>query len=262
MHSAIDASNTTPAAPVIVDSQKLARQVMSTREIAQLTGKSHDNVLRDARRLVVEGVLKSEETPYTHPQNGQSYPEFLLGQRDTLVLVSGYSAQLRAKIIDRWQELEGRVVAQVQIPQTFAEALRLAADQAERNLQLQQVIEKQAPKVAAIHRLAAACGAICITDAAKQLQVAPSKLFGWLEENRWIYRRHGSKRWIAYQPRITSGLLKHKVTSLRPDPETGGDRAAFDVLVTTKGLARLAELGAGGSGPAAGQSLGRSSERI
>ncbi|UJW25276.1 MULTISPECIES: Rha family transcriptional regulator [Pseudomonas] len=220
---------------------------MSTREIAQLTGKSHDNVLRDARRLVAEGVLKSEETPYTHPQNGQSYPEFLLSQRDTLVLVSGYNAQLRARIIDRWQELESRILGQVQIPQTFAEALRLAADQAEQNLQLQQVIQKQAPKVAAIQRLAAACGAICITDAAKQLQVAPSKLFDWLEQNRWIFRRKGSRRWIAYQPRITSGLMKHKVTALKPDPETGIERAAFDPLVTPKGLARLAELKAGGA---------------
>lgn len=247
MHSAIDASNTTPVASAVGDSLKMSRQVMSTREVAQLTGKSHDNVLRDARRLVAEGVLKSEETPYTHPQNGQSYPEFLLSQRDTLVLVSGFNAQLRARIIDRWQELEARVVAQVQIPQTFAEALRLAADQAERSLQLQQVIEKQAPKVAAIQRLAAACGAICITDAAKQLQVAPSKLFDWLEQNRWIFRRKGSKRWIAYQPRITSGLMKHKVTALKPDPETGIERAAFDPLVTPKGLARLAEMKAGGS---------------
>ncbi|AGN79598.1 phage antirepressor [Pseudomonas putida H8234] len=247
MHAAIDASNTKPVASDVGNSPKLARQVMSTREIAQLTGKSHDNVLRDARRLVAEGVLKSEETPYTHPQNGQAYPEFLLGQRDTLVLVSGYNAQLRARIIDRWQELEARVLAQVQIPQTFAEALRLAADQAEQNHQLQQVIQKQAPKVAAIQRLAAACGAICITDAAKQLQVAPSKLFDWLEQNRWIFRRKGSKRWIAYQPRITSGLMKHKVTALKPDPETGVERAAFDPLVTPKGLARLAELKAGGS---------------
>lgn len=246
MHSAIDASNTSPVASVVGDSSKLARQVMSTREIAQLTGKSHDNVLRDARRLAAEGVLKSEETPYTHPQNGQSYPEFLLSQRDTLVLVSGYNAQLRARTIDRWQELEARVLGQVQIPQTFAEALRLAADQAEQNLQLQQVIQKQVPKVAAIQRLAAACGAICITDAAKQLQVAPSKLFDWLEQNRWIFRRKGSKRWIAYQPRITSGLMKHKVTALKPDPETGIERAAFDPLVTPKGLARLAELKAGG----------------
>lgn len=262
MHSARDASNTMAVASVIGNPSNLSRQHMSTREVAQLTGKSHDNVLRDARRLVVEGVLKSEETTYLHPQNGQAYPEFLLSQRDTLVLVSGYSAQLRAKIIDRWQELEEKVVAQFQIPTNFAEALRLAAEKVEENQRLQHALDQQAPKVAAIKRLAGAGGAICITDAAKQLQVAPSKLFAWLEENRWIYRRQGSGRWIAYQPRISSGFLKHKVTSLKPDPETGGDRAAFDVLVTTKGLTRLAELAAAGSLPVLGDAGHRPSERI
>jgi len=247
MHMAFDTSNSKPRASLFCNTPNLSRQVMSSREIAELTGKAHDNVLRDARALVKQGVLKTEETHYTHTQNGQTYPEFLLNQRDTLVLVSGYNAHLRAKIIDRWQELEGRVVAQFQIPTTFAEALRAAADQAERSQQLQQVIDHQAPKVAAITRLAAAGGAICITDAAKHLQVPPSKLFDWLEQHRWIFRRKGSRRWIAYQPRITAGLLKHKVTGLKPDVETGAERAAFDVLVTPKGIARLAELQAGGS---------------
>lgn len=239
MHTALDARNTPTGNTVTVQAQP--QQLMSSREVAELTGKSHDNVLRDARSLAKRGVLNSEETPYLHPQNGQSYPEFLLTQRDALVLVSGYNAELRAKIIDRWQELEARVVAQVHIPTTFAEALRLAADKAEENQRLQDVLAKQAPKVAAINRLAGAGGAICITDAAKQLQLAPSRLFAWMEQNRWIYRRAGSTRWVAFQPRITAGLLKHKVTSLKPDPESGADRAAFSVLVTTKGLARLAE---------------------
>ncbi|WP_201161878.1 Rha family transcriptional regulator [Pseudomonas sp. S60] len=214
---------------------------MSSREIAQLTGSTHDNVLKTVRQLVKRGVVSSNETPYTHHQNGQRYTEFLLTYRDTLVVVSGYSVELRAKIIDRWQELEARVIAQVQIPTNFAEALRLAADKAEENQRLQDALAKQAPKVAAINRLAGAGGAICITDAAKQLQLAPSMLFAWMEQNRWIYRRAGSTRWVAFQPRITAGLLKHKVTSLKPDPESGVDRAAFSVLVTTKGLARLAE---------------------
>lgn len=247
MHTAQDSSNTGAGAPVLAESPKLTSQVMSSREIALLTGSTHDNVLKTVRLLIKKGVVSSNETPYTHPQNGQRYAEFLLNYRDTMVVVSGYSVELRAKIIDRWQELESRVVAQVQIPANFAEALRLAADKAEENQRLQAALAQQAPKVAAINRLAGAGGAICITDAAKQLQLAPSKLFGWLEENRWIYRRPGSTRWVAYQPRITAGLLKHKVTSLKPHPETGEDRAAYSVLVTTKGLAYLAEKNAGGS---------------
>ncbi|MCU7217559.1 phage regulatory protein/antirepressor Ant [Pseudomonas sp. VE 196-7] len=219
---------------------------MSSREITELIGSSHDNVLKTIRALVAKGVVSSNDTPYVHPQNGQVYREFLLSQRDTLVVVSGYSVELRARIIDRWQELEAQA-GQFHIPATYAEALQAAADQAKDNQTLRLVILDQAPKVAAINRLAAAGGAICITDAAKHLQLKPSKLFAWMQQNRWIFRRQGSGRWTAYQPRISSGLMVHKVTALKPDSETGADRAAFDPLVTPKGLARLAELNIGAS---------------
>lgn len=79
---------------------------MSSREIAELTGKRHDNVMRDIRVMLAElhgegGVPKFEDTQ-THPQNGQCYPVFNLPKRETLILVSGYSVQMRARIIDRW----------------------------------------------------------------------------------------------------------------------------------------------------------------
>lgn len=237
--------NTPSVATHFSQSQNVSRQ-MSSREIADVIGSSHDNVLKTIRSLVARGVVSSNDTPYVHPQNGQVYREFLLSQRDTLVVVSGYSVELRARIIDRWQELEAQA-GQFQIPATYAEALQAAADQAKDNQTLRLVILDQAPKVAAINRLAAASGAICITDAAKHLQIQPSKLFAWMEQNRWIFRRQGSGRWTAYQPRITSGCMVHKVTALKPDPETGVERAAFDPLVTPKGLARLAELNIGAS---------------
>lgn len=215
---------------------------MTSREIADLTGKRHDQVLRSARDLVAMGVTQSVETPYTHDQNGQQYPEHRLSKRDSLVLVARLSPEFTARVVDRWQELEDLAAQPFQIPATYAEALQAAADQAKENQQLQLVIQKQAPKVAAINRLASACGAICITDAAKHLQIKPHQLFSWLEQHRWIYRRGNSTRWIAMEPRITAGLLVHKVTALKPDEETGVERAAFQPLVTPKGLTRLAEL--------------------
>ncbi|MFJ1253839.1 phage antirepressor KilAC domain-containing protein [Cupriavidus sp. CuC1] len=115
--------------------------------------------------------------PNIHPQNRQTYTEFRLNYRDTLVVVSGYSVQMRAKIIDRWQELEGRAAApQFAIPQTLGEALRLAADLAEKAQELSAIVAEQTPKVEALDRIATAGGSFCIRDAAKALQMRPIDL--------------------------------------------------------------------------------------
>lgn len=127
------------------------------------------------------------------------------------------------------------------IPQSLPDALRLAADLAERNSHLQLVVEEQAPKVRALAVLTETDGAVCITDAAKEIGLQPKALFLWLQENRWIYRRVGSSRWIAYQPRLQQGVLVHKLKVLGIDDETGQQKVAEQVLVTRKGVAVLAE---------------------
>ncbi|NWD49046.1 phage antirepressor KilAC domain-containing protein [Pseudomonas gingeri] len=213
---------------------------MSSREIAELTGSTHDNVMKTIRSLVSKGIVSSNDTPYTHQQNGQVYREFLLSQRDTLVVVSGYSVELRARIIDRWQELEARAVGQLQVPTNFAEALQLAADQARQNAELQQVIRQQAPKVQALDRLAGTNGSICITSAAKQLGVGPLKLFKWMSDNRWIYRRASFAAWSAYQPRLSAGLLEHKLVKVGHGTEEEL-KVVEQVMVTRKGITTLAE---------------------
>jgi phage regulator Rha-like protein len=86
---------------------KQTAQTMSSREIAQLCQKPHDNVLKLIRSLIDGGIVKST-TPhqYMHPQNGQWYTEFLSDKRDSLVVVARLSPEFTAAVIDRWQELE------------------------------------------------------------------------------------------------------------------------------------------------------------
>lgn len=239
MHTQITPRNTLDDSSSVQNNQTMTRHVMSSREIAELTGKLHKNVKRDITTMLAE--LKKDalsfERIYLDAKN-RNQTEYLLDREHTDCLLTGYSAELRMKVIRRWRELEAQAQA---IPASYVEALRLAADKVEENERLLGVIQLQAPKVAAIKRLAAASGAICITDAAKHLQITPSKLFSWLQANRWIFHRGSSTRWIAYQPRITAGFMVHKVTQLKPDVETGADRAAYQPLITPKGLACLAE---------------------
>ena len=110
-------------------------QTMTSREIAELTGSTHDNVLKTIRALIHKGVVLGNETPYTHPQNGQTYIEFALDYRNTMVIVSGYNVEIRARIIDRWQELEAKQASTFDItnPLHLLQAIEV---QARLNIQL------------------------------------------------------------------------------------------------------------------------------
>lgn len=109
----------------------------------------------------------------------------------------------------------------------------------EKVLSLEATVTAQAPKVAALDRISTADGFLCITDTAKNLQVRPKDLFAWMSANSWIYRRAGGKGWIAYQDRLQQGVLSHKITTV--ERSDGTEKVVEQVLVTPKGVARLAE---------------------
>jgi len=91
-------------------------QKMTSKEIAELTGKDHSNVMRDIRKLVYElgkdeslneFIFESSFIINELPNGGsKQLPIYQLTKKETLLLVSGYSALIRAKIINRWEELE------------------------------------------------------------------------------------------------------------------------------------------------------------
>lgn len=214
---------------------------MSSREIAELCEKEHRNVRRDIQRMLQELNLDalSFEHTYFDGQNRQQ-AEYKLDRALTETLLTGYSIPLRHRVVTRLRELESVAQHTVSVPRTLPEALRLAADLAEQNNHLQLVVTEQAPKVEALQRISEARGAMCLTDAAKHLGVQRKWLLGWMREHRWIYRRDGSARWVAYQPREAAGLLEHKVTLLGVNEE-GDKRLASQVKVTAKGLVVLAQ---------------------
>ncbi len=65
-------------------------------------------------------------------------------------------------------------------------------------------------------------------------------LFARLQAERWIFKRAGNKNWLAYDDKRRSGYLEHD-DHLYTDNE-GRERVATRVLVTAKGLVKLAEV--------------------
>ncbi len=121
--------------------------------------------------------------------------------------------------------------------QIMAQALLFADETMKR--QAEQIAEL-APKAEALDRLSAAEGSLCITDAAKALHVRPKDLFTFLQRNAWIYRRAGCGSFLGYSSKTISGFLEHRVTPI--GHVNGADRVREQVLVTPKGLTRLAAL--------------------
>ena len=219
-----------------------ASPTMSSIDIAEVCGSRHNDVVATIRRLFDQGVLReSRETLREHRRADGGRPTHVydLTKRDTLVVVSGYRAELRARIIDRWEALEqivGKVLPDLGDPEVLRSLLsNYAGDKA--NLLAQ--VAADAPKVQALERIAEADGSLCITDAAKALQVQPKRLFNFLRRQGWIYRRAGGSGEVGYQSKVSAGYLEHKITRLRREGRP--DRIAEQVRVTPKGLTKLAE---------------------
>ncbi|RVM34275.1 hypothetical protein CN130_11070 [Sinorhizobium meliloti] len=85
---------------------------MSSREIAELTGKRHDHVKRDIEKMLSD---LGEDIPkyggiYLDSMNREQI-EHRLDRELTETLLLGYSAPLRRKVIKRLRELEATVAA-------------------------------------------------------------------------------------------------------------------------------------------------------
>ncbi|WP_421551774.1 Rha family transcriptional regulator [Pseudomonas yamanorum] len=92
---------------------------MSSREIANLTGKRHPDVKRDIQAMAVE--LKVDVSEFAHIYNdsrNREQVEYLLDREHTDCLLTGYSAGLRMKVIRRWRELEQQQGAHEQVQLT------------------------------------------------------------------------------------------------------------------------------------------------
>ncbi|CAO4182659.1 Rha family transcriptional regulator [Methylorubrum populi] len=83
---------------------------MSSREIAERTGKRHADVMRDIRSMLEQlgATERSFASSYTD-STGRSLPCFYLPKRECIILVTGYSIPMRAAVVDRWAELEAQV---------------------------------------------------------------------------------------------------------------------------------------------------------
>ena len=116
----------------IILSTQNGEPVASSRDVAKRFGKEHRNVMRDIENLMSEGVLKIEQTPlffkseYTHPQNHQKYPMYLMNRDGFSLLAMGFTGkeavQWKLKYIEAFNQMEKQLAAQHKEQQAVQDA--------------------------------------------------------------------------------------------------------------------------------------------
>ena len=195
---------------------------------------------------VLGGGSGNFSSTYIHPQNGQIYPCYTFPKREASLLAMSYSYELQAKVFDRMTALEAQPVlspanfSRMQLIELAMQAEQERIESEQKRLVLEGVVAAQAPKVEALDRIASSDGSMCITDAAKTLQIQPRKLTQLLQEKGWVYRRPMGSGWLAYQDRIQQGLMEHKVTT--GEKGDGHEWTNTQARITPKGLTKLADV--------------------
>ncbi|WP_421240166.1 phage antirepressor KilAC domain-containing protein [Aeromonas enteropelogenes] len=216
----------------------LTNPVMSSIEIAELTGKRHDNVMADIRRMLVE-IQSPEKSGDYLDGRGRIQPCLLLDKEETICLVSGYSAALRIRIIRRWQELEQQDhQPAMMIPQTLPEALRLAAELAEQKMELERKVALDAPEVAFAKQIASVEKGITLSAFAKTVGLGPTKLFAMLRDRKILMSCRGERWNLPMQEFVDRGYFATRESTF---DSNGEKRISFTPLITGKGQQWLVE---------------------
>ena len=210
---------------------------MSSREIADLVESRHDSVKRTIERLSVGVICLPPLVEYLDSL-GRTAHEYLFsgekGKRDSIIVVAQLCPEFTARLVDRWQELER--TAKPVIPQSFAEALRMAADQAEQIEQQQLLIAQQKPAVEFVGKyVAATSGNMTFRAVAKILKVNERELRQFLSDNKIMYKLGGD--WVPHQNHIDAGRFEVK-TGLAEHEESS--HAFKQSKFTPKGVEWLA----------------------
>lgn len=146
-------------------------KTMTSREIAELTNKRHDHVVRDIRNMIEQieaapdlGWL-CEQATYTDAQ-GKERVQYILDYDATMTLVTGYSAELRLRIVKRWRELETGVAKPVQAVQTvpLLEEQERRVRMSERMISIAERIGDDVLMLIAADNIKNAFGALALPD--------------------------------------------------------------------------------------------------
>lgn len=228
------------------DQAKSQVLTMSSRDIAELTGKRHDNVKRTIENLAEAKIItlpQFEETSFLNSigrtQHTQSYIfKGEQGKRDSIIVVAQLCPEFTARLVDRWQELEQQAKSQA-VDLNNPHALRRALlDYTE------QVIELEAKNHSLEHTVKTitnTCRAVKFQQACKILGTKQPILAKWLRLHGWDRHLNNARASTYYSEE--RGYCETKYSEVVKVKESGelGSYTQIDFFILPKGMQVLAK---------------------
>lgn len=230
------------------------RDVTTSLIVAEVFRKEHAKVCRDIESLSCSDefrVANFGETPYVHPQNGQTYKMYQMTKDGFSFLVMGYTGkkagEFKEMFINEFNKREMMLKSDDYILARSQEILHNRLQLAERQLQQAQAtielqdaqLKAEAPKVAFADAIIASNSSCLIGELAKLisqngLSIGQNRLFEWMREHGYLGKR-GENRNIPNQQYIEQGLFE-----LKKGVRSGNDGVIHTTItpkVTGKGQA-------------------------
>lgn len=223
--------------------------VADSLKVAQVFGRMHKNVIRSVREIITSANLLADQqafcgTSYRDTQ-GKEQPMYLMTREGFCALVMRWNGekanQFKMAFIELFSKMEQAIRAMQPtapaIPQTFAEALRLAANQAEKIEAQQKQLEAQAPKVLFAKSVETSPSSILVGEMAKLVKqngvdIGERRFFQWLRDNGYLCS-YGNRYNQPTQKAMDLGLFEIKKTTItKPN---GDVMVASTTKVTGKG---------------------------
>ncbi|RND95701.1 phage regulatory protein, Rha family [Lacticaseibacillus paracasei] len=197
--------------------------VTTSLRVAEVFGKDHKHVLETISNLAAEKSAAKFFAETTYDNRGKQYPMYYMNRDGFTLLAMGFTGkkalQFKIQYIQAFNSMETQIRTGYAIPGSYAEALKLAANQAEKIERQKQTIAIQAPKALFADAVATSQTTILVGDLAKVLKqngvdIGAKRLFAWLREQGYLIKRIGADYNSPTQRAMELGLFEVKETAI------------------------------------------------
>ena len=212
----------------------LSNQIITSREIASLTGKKHAHLMRDIREMEPAWVkVYGRNFPlvqYTDGK-GEKRPQYILNKKECLYIATKFNDEARARLINRWEELENQRLDFSNPDNVLMLAQNWKAEY-DKRIQAEKEIKLLTPKAELMDKVLDADEKIDVGQAAKILELGFGRntLFKHLREKGVFFRNRNEPR----QEFINRGYFVLKEKFIERNSHDGF--VVTKVLVTQRGL--------------------------